>query len=522
VTRARTELDRVRSLIDDLDAVVWEADASGRFTFVSAGAKRLLGLPRAAWLAEGFRAERIHEEDRAAALAAIASASEQHRPFDLEYRLVHRDGSFVPVRDVGRPVGGPGHGAGSRGLMIDVARHRLEEDRRAELELRYQRLIEHLPAIVYTESVTEDSVGVIYVSPQIREILGVDPEDWIGSSAGWLARVHEDDRARVEAANARSNATGEAFAAEYRMRSADGGVVWFHDESVLVRGEDGRPLFWQGVMLDITEQRRAVELEAELVTERAESDALREMDDLKNTFLEAVSHDLRTPLAAILGLAVTLEREDVELSEDEARDLAARIAANARKLDHIVSDLLDLDRIGRGIVQPNTSEMDVGALVERIVRDSELARDRQVAVDAPPALAEVDGAKVERIVENLLANTGRHTPSNARVWVCVVEQDGGVTILVEDDGPGVPTELRQAIFQPFNRGDARTGHGAGVGIGLALVDRFAALHGGRAWVQERPGGGASFGVWLPAHPDPRGSGSSLQRPSEAADRPGSS
>jgi PAS domain-containing protein len=75
VTRARTELDRVRSLIDDLDAVVWEADASGRFTFVSAGAKRLLGLPRAAWLAEGFRAERIHEEDRAAALAAIASAS---------------------------------------------------------------------------------------------------------------------------------------------------------------------------------------------------------------------------------------------------------------------------------------------------------------------------------------------------------------------------------------------------------------------------------------------------------------
>jgi PAS domain S-box-containing protein len=522
VTRARTDLDRVRSLIDDLDAVVWEADLSGRFTFVSARAERLLGLPRAAWLAEGFLAERIHPEDRGAALAAIASAFEQDRPFDLEYRLVHRDGSSVAVRDLGRPARATGHRAGTRGLMIDVARHRLEEDRRAELELRYQRLIEQLPAIVYTESVAEDSAGIIYVSPQIRQILGVDPEDWIGSSAGWLSRVHEDDRARVEAATARSNAIGDAFAAEYRMRAADGGVVWFHDESVLVRDEEGRPLFWQGVMLDITEQRRAVELEAELITERAKSDALREMDDLKNTFLQAVSHDLRTPLAAILGLAVTLEREDVALSEDEARDLAARIAANARKLDRIVSDLLDLDRIGRGIVQPNTSELDVGALVERIVRESELARARQVAVDAPRVLAEVDGAKVERIVENLLANTVRHTPSNAHVWVCVLEQDGGVTILVEDDGPGVPTELRQAIFQPFNRGDARMEHGAGVGIGLALVDRFAALHGGRAWVQERPGGGASFGVWLPAHPAPRGSGSAPPRPNGATDRSRSS
>jgi PAS domain S-box-containing protein len=500
VTRPRAELDRVRSLIDDLDAVVWEADASGRFTFVSAAAKRLLGLPRKAWLADGFRTERIHPEDREATLAAIAFASEQHRPFDLEYRLVRHDGSSVAVRDLGRPVRASARSAGSHGLLIDVTRHRLDEDRRAEMELRYQRLVEHLPAIVYTESVAEDAAGVIYVSPQIRTILGVDPEDWIGSSIGWLSRVHEDDRARVEEADERSNATGEAFAAEYRMRGADGGVVWFHDESVLVRDEDGRPLFWQGVMLDITEQRRAVDLEAELVTERAESDALREMDDLKNTFLQAVSHDLRTPLAAILGLAVTLEREDIELSEDEARDLAARIAANARKLDHIVSDLLDLDRIGQGIVHANTSQTDVGALVERVVRESELARERQVSLDAPSVVAEVDAPKVERIVENLLANTARHTPSKAHVWVCVLEQDGGVTILVEDDGPGIPPELRRAVFQPFNRGGSRMERGAGVGIGLALVDRFAALHGGRAWVQDRSGGGASFRVWLPARP----------------------
>jgi PAS domain S-box-containing protein len=500
VTRAKERLDRARSLIDDLEAVVWEADATGRFTFVSARAETLLGYERGAWLAEGFRAEHLHDDDRRAALRAIESAIAQRRPFDIEYRLCHRDGSVVWVRDLGRPVAGENGVAGSRGLIVDVSRHKLEAERRAEMELRYQRLIEHLPAIVYTESVTDDDAGVIYVSPQIRETLGIPPEDWIGSSAGWLARVHEDDRARVDAANARSGRTGEPFAAEYRMTTADGRVVWFHDESALVRDEDGRPLFWQGVMLEVTEQRRAAELEDALVTERAASEALRRLDELKNTFLQAVSHDLRTPLAAILGLAVTLQREDVELTEKEARDLAARISVNARKLDRIVNDLLDLDRIGRGIVQPNVVQTDLGTLVERIVTETDVGRAREVSVQTEHVVAEVDPPKVERIVENLLANTARHTPASARVWVRVREQDDGVLILVEDDGPGIAPAQRDSIFEPFNRGDETAERGAGVGIGLALVARFAALHGGRAWVEERDGGGASFHVWLPGHP----------------------
>jgi PAS domain S-box-containing protein len=496
MTRTRDQLRRARSLLDGVDAVVWECDAAGAFTFVSVGAERLLGYPRQDWSAERFLAEHLHADDRRTALGTIASATRQHRPFDLEFRMLHRDGRTVWVRALARP----GSDAGTtRGLLIDVTRHRLEEDRRSEMELRYQRLIEHLPAIVYTESISEDEAVVVYVSPQIRSLLGVDPADWIGSSAGWLSRVHEDDRSRIEAANAESDRTGKPFAEEYRMQTGSGTLVWFHDESVLVRDDDGRPLFWQGVMLDVTEQRRAIQLEEELVTERAEADSLRELDELKNTFLQAVSHDLRTPLAAILGLAVTLEREDVDLTEVEARDLASRIATNARKLDRIVNDLLDLDRIGRGIVQPNVVETDVGGLVQRIVADWELARQRQVVVDAVPAFAEIDPPKVERIVENLLANTGRHTPANARVWVRVCEERGGVTIAVEDDGPGIRPELRESIFEPFNRGEARAERGAGVGIGLALVARFAELHGGRAWVQERDGGGASFRVWLPTH-----------------------
>ena len=109
----------------------------------------------------------------------------------------------------------------------------------------------------------------------------------------------------------------------------------------------------------------------------------------------------------------------------------------------------------------------------------------------------VDIAKIERVVENLLANTARHTPSNARIWVLVRAVDRGALIAVEDNGVGVPAELRDTIFEPFRQGPEAPQHSPGVGVGLTLVRRFAELHGGRAWVEEREGGGASFRVFLP-------------------------
>jgi two-component system sensor histidine kinase MtrB len=112
-------------------------------------------------------------------------------------------------------------------------------------------------------------------------------------------------------------------------------------------------------------------------------------------------------------------------------------------------------------------------------------------------VAWVDPAKVERVVENLLTNAGRHTTPDTPVWVKVARQRDGVLLTVEDAGGGVPQELRAALFEPFRQGPKAAAHAPGVGIGLSLVARFAELHGGRAWVQDRPGGGASFQVLLP-------------------------
>jgi signal transduction histidine kinase len=225
---------------------------------------------------------------------------------------------------------------------------------------------------------------------------------------------------------------------------------------------------------------------------------------MKDTFLRAVSHDLRTPLTAMHGVAVTLERTKLNLPRDQALDLIKMMIEKTRKMDRLLADLLDLNRMEEGILEPNRTLIDVSVLAHRVVDEVDQLRGWPIEVDAEPVQAAVDAPKVERIVENLLLNTTRHTPPGTQVWVRASANERDLELIVEDAGPGVPAELAGSIFEPFRQGQpgsaatpGKQGKKKGVGIGLSLVARFAQLHGGRAWVAERPGGGASFHVLLP-------------------------
>jgi signal transduction histidine kinase len=245
---------------------------------------------------------------------------------------------------------------------------------------------------------------------------------------------------------------------------------------------------------------REQELKDGLRRELAAADRLRAADDMKDTFLRAVSHDLRTPLTAMLGVAITLERTRLNLPRDQALDLVGMLVEKTRKLERLLKDLLDLNRLEEGVLEPNRSMTDVRELVHRVVTEVDQLAGWPIDIEAEPIQAFIDGPKVERIVENLLLNTTRHTPPGTRVWVKALARGADLELIVEDAGPGVPAELAGTIFEAFRRGAGAApsmAHARGVGIGLSLVARFAALHGGHAWVDERWGGGAAFHVLLP-------------------------
>jgi two-component system sensor histidine kinase KdpD len=231
-------------------------------------------------------------------------------------------------------------------------------------------------------------------------------------------------------------------------------------------------------------------------TERGVSDQLRELNDMKNTLLHAVSHDLKGPLAAILGSVGTLRRgEQLQLTGDQRDGLYEAIDVSGRKMDRLVNDLLDLDRIDREDLAPEREPIDVGDLARRVMRECEQVGAHPVRVEADQVLIDVDRSMVERIIENLLVNAARHTPVGTPVHIGVRARADAIVLTVEDEGPGIPTELKDSLFDPFRQGAGASG--GGVGIGLSLVKKFAELHGGSAKVEDAPGGGARFVIILP-------------------------
>lgn len=230
--------------------------------------------------------------------------------------------------------------------------------------------------------------------------------------------------------------------------------------------------------------------------ERAVANRLRELDNMKNTFLQAVSHELRTPLASVMGYAILLETKGDEMSTERRRVAAHGVVDGARKLDRLLADLLDVDRLKRGIIEPRRTPTDVSVLVRRVLRESTFG-EHPIAAHLPSVVIDLDAPAVERIIENLLSNAVKYSPDSASITITLEPVDDGVEISVEDEGPGVPDEFKSTVFHPFERGSEINDHTPGVGIGLALVARLAQLHGGSAEVEDRPGGGSKFKVILP-------------------------
>jgi PAS domain S-box-containing protein len=474
-------------------------------SYVGPGDEELTGYPRQAVAADPALWQRlVHPDDRERVFAAdAASNTDGSDVFSEEYRIVRKDGRVVWILDEARLIRPEDRSPYWQGFQLDITA-------RKEAERRLQDAHEHLRLMVDSALdavVSMDIDGLIIGwNPQAETTFGWKAEEVIGRSLVETIVPHAHRAAHIEGIrNWRDTGEGAVLNSRIEIQALcrDGRMIPV--ELAIVPVAVGEETVFSGFIRDISDRKRAQEdLERALEVERQATVRLRALDEMKDTFLQAVSHDLRTPLAAILGMAITLERGDVGLDPAETRELAGRIEHNARRLERLVTNLLDLDRLARGVLTPAFEPTDVGDLVRRMVTESDPSRD-QIVIATESVIAPIDPPKVERIVENLLANAVKHTPTGTLVHVSVTGSEHGVMIAVEDEGGGVPRELREKIFEEFRQGTGAPQASPGVGIGLTLVRRFAEMHHGRAWVEEREGGGASFRVFLPkVHPSAPG------------------
>jgi len=311
-------------------------------------------------------------------------------------------------------------------------------------------------------------------SAELYRIFGL-PDSTKLTYETFLTRVHPSDRERVRASIERALEQRAPLEFTHRIVLDDGSEKTVQGRGSVVVDEAGAPMRMLGTAQDVTERQR--------------------LDEVRENILSSVSHELRTPLTSIVGFALTL-RERVLVPDDRAK-LVHHLAEQALRLEGLLADLLDVDRLRHAQLRTRAEPTNVGELVARIA-GTHSANGNPLDIAVEPVVAGVDAAKLERIVENLIANALKHTPSGTKVSVRVEQDSGGVLIRVDDSGPGIPDEHKAAIFDLFARGTNAVPSVPGTGVGLALVAQFTALHGGKAWVEDNPGGGASFRVLLPA------------------------
>lgn len=323
-----------------------------------------------------------------------------------------------------------------------------------------------------------DGTEVVSVGTPSADATDVTNDVAVPGSDGLIATITQDD-AVVQAA-------ATQLTREVTLVLAAGlGLLWLVIVPLAYRL--GREL--RGQADELREQSK--ELRRLLDREHLTVQRLREVDDMRDRFLESISHELRTPITVVQGSLQMLAARGDDLSPEARSDLATRAYEKSKRLSALVQGLLDLNASAES--PQHLRWVDLASAIDT-ARRALPPRDVELDLDVDGIVT--DRGQLVRALGALLGNAVRHAPGDDPVVVRARQHGDDVELQVDDRGPGIPPELREAVFEPFRQGHLLDAHSPGTGIGLALVAAYAAQHNGRAWVTERPGGGARIHLLL--------------------------
>lgn len=237
--------------------------------------------------------------------------------------------------------------------------------------------------------------------------------------------------------------------------------------------------------------------------ERSAAEELRRLSSLRADFVSMVSHELRAPMASVIGCVQTLNRRWRELTQEQRESFLGLIESETSRLSHLVGDVLDTSRIEAGTFSYAFDDVDVEELVRETAAVVSLGQDEvRVTTRVPPALPVVQGdrERLRQLLWNLLNNAVKYTVTGDEIEVAAANENGVVAVSVRDHGPGIPPESQRLIFEKFGRVSQGGGSKPGAGLGLFIARSIAEAHGGTLEVESETGAGATFVLRLPPAP----------------------
>ncbi len=498
--RAEEASSRLAAIVESSDDAILGNTLDGTITSWNPGAERLYGYTAREIL--GRSVSILMPPERQNELPGVLRKSgREGRTNHYETVRMAKDGKRLRVSVTASPIKDrSGSIVGTSAIVRDIAeRKKVEEDLR-EAETRYRTLIEQVPAVTYIQEPGHPSVTT-YVSPQMETMQGYAPEEILEDPEHWTKTLHPDDRARVLAEDERTNETGEPFSMEYRQFAKDGRTLWVRDQAVLVRDDEGRARFWQGIIFDVTERKLT---EEEL---REAKEAAEEASRAKSNFLANMSHEIRTPMNGVIGMTELLLGTGLS---PQQRGYAETLRDSGETLMKVINDILDFSKIDAGSVRLEAIDFDLRVAVEEVTRllakraqDKGLELASLIGEDVPTALRG-DPFRLRQVLTNLTTNAIKFTEQGeVSVRVVLAEPVGGsgenitVRFEVADTGIGMTEEQRSRLFEAFSQADASTTRRyGGTGLGLAISKQLAELMGGELGVTSGPGQGSKF--WFTA------------------------
>ena len=343
-------------------------------------------------------------------------------------------------------------------------------------------------------------MNVVDVNPRMAALLRIEPQKIVGAPVAKF--LHPEEFSRVfEIFQPLWKGEVDTVESDSRAIRADNTEVWLHWSATGVRSSAGRIEYFIAMYEDTDAEHAANEAAA------AHLAGLERLNRLKSEFVSLVSHEFRTALVGISGFSEMIRDEDVAL--EEAKGYAADINKDAERLNRMINDILDLDRIeaGRLVLQPQA--VDINGVLDEAVERARASSSKHDIVcngDASQPVVQCDPDRIAQVMANLLSNAIKYSPGGGEIRVASIAHDGHVDVSVRDHGIGIEPEFAQRLFSRYERYEKKTSGIIGTGLGLAITRQIVEMHGGRIWVESEPGAGADFRFTLPLQGAKPGSG----------------